>query len=148
MRVFQEYGQKPAVVGFSVKPALPYSARTVYAGAGPNPKPLNGEASLKPILLSMEEIRTFASVWDALEDTPEAIADMKVRSSLLIELKDIIKASGWTPDEAAKRCGLDHTAIDELLDGNVDLFPLEKLVGIAARLDRDVRVELLTHAPA
>lgn len=62
MRVFQEYGQKPAVVGFSVKPALAYSARTVYAGAGPNPKPLNGEASLKPILFigdTLENIRAF-----------------------------------------------------------------------------------------
>ena len=107
MRVFQEYGQKPAVVGFSVKPALPYSARTVYAGAGPNPKPLNGEASLKPILLSMEEIRTFASVWDALEDTPEAIADMKVRSSLLICRHGRI---GWM--NAAKRQGREKPGND------------------------------------
>ena len=94
----------------------------------------------------MEEIRTFASVWDALEDTPEAAADMKARSSLLIDLKAVIKARGWTPDEAAEHCGLDRAAADELLRGNVDLFPLETLVGIAARLDRNVRLEPMPAA--
>ena len=96
----------------------------------------------------METIRTFASVWDALEDTPEAVADMKARSSLLIELKDIIKANRWTPEEAAGRCGIDRAAVHEMLCGNVDLFPLERLVGIAARLNRDVRLELLEPEPS
>ena len=92
----------------------------------------------------MEEIRTFASVWDALEDTPEAAAAMKVRSSLVIELKDIIEANGWTPLEAANHCGIDRDAIDELFRGNVGAFSLEMLIGIAARLDREVRLELAT----
>ena len=94
------------------------------------------------------EIRTFENVWEALEDTPEAAADMKARSSLLIELKVVIKASGWTPAEAAEPCGLDRAVIDELQEGNVDLFPLERLVGIAARLNRNARLELLEPEPS
>ena len=93
-------------------------------------------------------LETFANVWDALEDTPEAAADMKARSSLLLDLKEIIKANGWTPGEAAVRCGVDRTAIDELLRGNINLFPLEKLVGMAARLNRGVRLEVLEASPA
>lgn len=94
------------------------------------------------------ELETFANVWDALEDTPEAAANMKARSALLLDLKEIIEANGWTPGEAAVECGLDRASIDELLRGDINLFPLERLVWIAARLNRGVRLELLTPAPA
>jgi predicted XRE-type DNA-binding protein len=33
--------------------------------------------------------KRFASVWDAIEDTPEKSANLKLRSSLMITLKSI-----------------------------------------------------------
>ncbi len=36
----------------------------------------------------------FASVWDAIEDTPEQAANMKLRSVLMSALKDHITRTG------------------------------------------------------
>jgi predicted XRE-type DNA-binding protein len=38
--------------------------------------------------------KRFASVWDAIEDTPEKAENMKLRSSLMIDLKEHIADSG------------------------------------------------------
>ena len=43
----------------------------------------------------------FASVWDAIEDTPDAAEHMRIRSSLLASLKQHIKEQGWSQAEAA-----------------------------------------------
>jgi len=39
---------------------------------------------------------TFTSVWDAIEDTPTEAENMKLRSALMIAIKDHIKRHGWT----------------------------------------------------
>ena len=94
------------------------------------------------------EIKTFGNVWDALEDTPNAAADMTARSDLLIDLERHIRAHAWTPTEAARRCGLDRDMLAELVRGNINLFPLETLLDIAARLHREEQVEAPAPAPA
>jgi predicted XRE-type DNA-binding protein len=43
----------------------------------------------------------FASIWDAIEGTPGEAAQMKLRSTLMIALKDHIDRRGWTRAEAA-----------------------------------------------
>jgi len=40
--------------------------------------------------------QTFKSVWDAIADTPEEAANLRVRTELVREIKAIIKESGWT----------------------------------------------------
>jgi len=47
------------------------------------------------------ETSTPASVWDALEDTPEAAENMKIRSALMHELVAYIENAGVTQSEAA-----------------------------------------------
>lgn len=38
--------------------------------------------------------QTYTSVWDALEDTPEAAASMRVRAELMIAVQRYVEASG------------------------------------------------------
>ncbi len=38
----------------------------------------------------------FASVWDAIEDTPDAADHMRIRSSLMTSLKQHVKEQGWS----------------------------------------------------
>ena len=40
--------------------------------------------------------QTYASVWDALEATPEAAASMRVRAELMIAVQRYVEASGET----------------------------------------------------
>lgn len=46
---------------------------------------------------------TFASVWDAIEDTADEAENMKLRSALMMALEQHIRAEGWTQTEAARR---------------------------------------------
>ena len=40
------------------------------------------------------KMQEFASVWDAIEDAPDAAEHMKIRSSLMTSLKQHIKEQG------------------------------------------------------
>lgn len=50
----------------------------------------------------MTDIQRFASVWDALEDTPQEAASMKARSSLIMALAEVIRAQRMMQAEAAE----------------------------------------------
>ena len=51
----------------------------------------------------MNEIETesYASVWDAIADTPEQAANLRTRAELMQKIAAIVKESGWTQTEAA-----------------------------------------------
>ena len=84
----------------------------------------------------------FASVWDALADTPEEAANLTARSDLMIQISEIVKKAGWTQLEAAKRCGVSQPRINDLLRGRIERFSLDALVNIATALGRKVRLEI------
>jgi predicted XRE-type DNA-binding protein len=67
----------------------------------------------------------FASVWDAIEDTPAEAENMKLRSALMIALKAHIKRREWTQAEAAQQLGVTQPRISDLMRGKIDLFGLE-----------------------
>ena len=84
----------------------------------------------------------FESVWDAIADTPEEAAKLRVRSELMGKISELIAANGWTQVEAAAQCGLTQPRISDLLRGRISRFSLDALVNIAAALGRRVHVEL------
>lgn len=86
--------------------------------------------------------RRFANVWDAIAETPEEAANLRLRSDLMDEIEAIIKMNGWTQKEAAKRCGVSQPRINDLLRGKIARFSLDALVNIASALGRKVRVSL------
>ena len=43
----------------------------------------------------------YASVWDALADTPEQAANLRARAELMQQIAAIVKESKWTQVEAA-----------------------------------------------
>jgi predicted XRE-type DNA-binding protein len=45
--------------------------------------------------------KRFANVWDAIEDTPAQAENMKLRSALIIALKDHIARTGLSQSQAA-----------------------------------------------
>jgi predicted XRE-type DNA-binding protein len=86
------------------------------------------------------EYEEFANVWDAICDTPEEAANLTLRSDLMDKIEDLIKESGWTQAEAAKRCGVTQPRINDLLRGRISRFSLDALVNIASALGRKVTV--------
>lgn len=92
--------------------------------------------------MSKKKIERFASVWDAIADTPEEAVNLRVRSELIDKITAVIEESGWTQVEAAKHCGVTQPRINDLLRGRISRFSLDALVNIAAALGRRVHVEL------
>lgn len=84
----------------------------------------------------------YASVWDALADSPEQAANLRARSELMRQIAQLVEDGGWTQVEAAERCGVTQPRLNDLLRGRVSRFSIDALVNIATALGRTVRVEL------
>jgi len=84
----------------------------------------------------------FASVWDAIADTPAEAVNLRVRSELMDKITAVIQENGWTQTDAAKHCGVTQPRINDLLRGRISRFSLDALVNIAAALGKQVRIEL------
>jgi predicted XRE-type DNA-binding protein len=90
----------------------------------------------------MKEPESYASVWDAIADTPEQAANLRARAELMQKIAERLKERDWTQAEAANRCGVTQPRINDLLRGRVSRFSLDALVNIATALGCRVRVDL------
>ncbi len=84
----------------------------------------------------------FASVWDAIEDTPAEAANMKLRSTLMMAIKDHIEREGLSQTQAAKLFNITQPRVSDLMRGKIHLFAIDALVTMlaAAGLRVDMRV--------
>ena len=92
--------------------------------------------------MSKPKIESYASVWDALADTPEEAANLRARAELMQQIAAIVEENGWTQVEAASHCGVTQPRMNDLLRGRVSRFSLDALVNIATAIGRRVHVEL------
>jgi predicted XRE-type DNA-binding protein len=90
----------------------------------------------------MSKTESYASVWDALADTPAQAANLRARAELMRQIAALVKRQGWTQVEAARHCGVTQPRMNDLLRGRVSRFSLDALVNISAALGCRVRVDL------
>ncbi len=90
----------------------------------------------------MSKPETYASVWDAIADTPEQAANLRARAKLMHKIEAHLKKHDWTQAEAASRCGVTQPRINDLIRGRMSRFSLDALVNIATALGCRVRVDL------
>jgi predicted XRE-type DNA-binding protein len=88
----------------------------------------------------------FESVWDAIEDTPAQAENMKVRSALMIALKERIEAEGLSQANAAKLFGVTQPRISDLLRGKVTLFSIDTLINMLATAGLHVELHIAQAA--
>ncbi len=89
-----------------------------------------------------EPMQTFASVWDALEETPEEAANMRLRSELVDAIRSAVGAWQLTQAQAAARLGVTQPRLNDLLRGRIARFSLDALIGLAERSELTVRLEI------
>ena len=81
----------------------------------------------------MSTKQRFASVWDAIEDTPQAAASQPACTRHAHdEITEAIKAQGLTQAQAAELFGVTQPRISDLVRGKVNLFSLDALVDMAS----------------
>ena len=90
----------------------------------------------------MSKTDSYASVWDAIADTPAQAANLRARAELMRQIAALVKKQGWTQVEAAGHCGVTLPRMNDLLRGRVSRFSLDALVNISAALGCRVRVDL------
>lgn len=90
--------------------------------------------------------RRFASVWDAIEDTPQQAENMKLRSALMMALKDHIVRAEMSQAQAAELLGVTQPRVSDLMRGKINLFGLDALVNMAAAAG--LHVEMRVHEAA
>jgi predicted XRE-type DNA-binding protein len=84
----------------------------------------------------------FASVCDAIEDTPEEAENMQLRSVLMKALKNHLTRTEMSQAQAAKLLGVTQPRVSDLMRGKINLFGLDALVNMAtaAGLHIEMRV--------
>jgi predicted XRE-type DNA-binding protein len=84
----------------------------------------------------------FESIWNAIENTPALAENMKLRSSLMLALKEHIDKEGLSQSRAAKLFGVTQPRISDLVRGKIDLFSIDTLVNMltAAGMHVELRV--------
>ena len=88
----------------------------------------------------------FVNVWDAIEDTPEAAENMRLRSELMMALKNHLTHSGMSQAEAAKLFGVTQPRVSDLMRGKINLFSLDALVNMAAAAGLHIEMRVLEAA--
>jgi predicted XRE-type DNA-binding protein len=96
----------------------------------------------------MIKAQKFASVWDAIEDTPEAAENMKLRSSLMMSLQNHIQKKGLTQAQAAALFGVTQPRVSDLVRGKINLFGIESLVSMATAAGFSVEIRVRAGAAA
>ena len=86
--------------------------------------------------------KVYSNVWNAIADSREEAASLELRYELMEKISAIVRRSGWTQTEAAKRCRITQPRMNDLLRGRIARFSLDALVNIASALGKKVKVQL------
>ena len=85
----------------------------------------------------------FASVWEAIEDTPEEAENMKLRSALMMALKNHLTRTEMSQAQAAQLLGVTQPRISDLMRGKINLFGLDALVNMATAAGLHIEMRVL-----
>jgi predicted XRE-type DNA-binding protein len=84
---------------------------------------------------------SYQSIWDAISDTEEEAANMKMRSDLMVLLHAQVECLGTTQAAAAEKLGITQPRLNDLLQGKISKFSIDALVNLLARAGVSVHVE-------
>jgi predicted XRE-type DNA-binding protein len=83
----------------------------------------------------------YHNVFEALEDNPAMAQNLKIRSELMMALRQYIEEAGLDQKEAADVFGVHQPRISDLMRGKIDKFTIDRLVNMLARIGKTVKVK-------
>jgi len=84
--------------------------------------------------------RSSGNVFKDLGFPEEEAEHLRVRADLLIQIQKALKARGLKQAEAAKVLGVTQPRVSDLVRGRIDLFSVDSLIDMLARLGIRVRL--------
>jgi predicted XRE-type DNA-binding protein len=86
--------------------------------------------------------RTFTSVWDAIEESAESAANMRIRAELMVAVERYVRTVKLSQIEAAKKLGISQPRLNDLLRGRIDKFSVDALVNMLGKVGVEVSVRV------
>lgn len=74
----------------------------------------------------------YASVWDAIADTPAEAENLKVRSALMSAIRLKIDEFGWSQALCAKNMRITQPRVSDLVNGKLDKFSVDALINLGS----------------
>jgi len=84
----------------------------------------------------------FASVWDAIENTPAQAENIRLRADMMIAIANHIERASLTQTQAAKMFGVTQPRVSDLIRGKIGLFSLDTLVNMLAVAGLHVQLKI------
>ena len=84
--------------------------------------------------------RTSGNVFKDVGITEEEAEHLRVRADLLIQIQKALRARGVKQAEAAKLLGVSQPRVSDIVRGRLDLFSVDSLIDILAKLGLRVRL--------
>jgi predicted XRE-type DNA-binding protein len=96
--------------------------------------------------MSEQIIPSSGNVFTDLGFAPGEAAILAMRADLMLKLRQVIDARGWTQAQAAQTLGVSQSRVSDLVRGKWDKFSLDMLVTLATRAGLSARIELADAA--
>lgn len=77
---------------------------------------------------------TYTNIFDAIIDDKAEAADLQFRADLMLVIRDIVEARKLKPVGIAEALGIKQPRVSELMNGKVDKFSSDKLIGFLSKL--------------
>ena len=87
-------------------------------------------------------IKSSGNVFADLGFPPDEVAVLTLRAELMVKLRKLIAAKGWTQAQAAEELGITQSRVSDLVRGKHEKFSLDMLVTLFARAGQTVKLRL------
>ncbi len=86
--------------------------------------------------------RSSGNVFRDLGFSPDEAEYLKVRAELMVNLQKVVTARGLKQAEAAELLGVTQPRVSDLMRGRIDLFSIDTLIDMLARLEIRAKIVL------
>ena len=76
----------------------------------------------------------YDNIFDAITDDKAQASELQTRSDLMIAIRDIIDANGWSQAVAAEHMGINQPRVSDLVNGRIEKFSIDKLMNCLYRI--------------
>ena len=94
--------------------------------------------------MKLKMTRSTGNVFRDLGFSSDEAEHLRIRSDLLLQLQKVIESKGLKQAEAAKLLEVTQPRVSDLMRGRVDLFSVDTLIDMLARLGIRVRLVFST----
>ena len=84
----------------------------------------------------------YTSVWDAIEDDQIKVANLKLRSELMMKVSEYVEQSGLTQSQAAKCLGTTQPRLNDVLKGKIEKCTVDRLVNMLSAVGYKINLNI------